>query len=140
MSAQPAPQRIRRGRKLLIGSTVVVAMVAGLVSWAMARPDSTSFYMTTTEVSKLGGAAGTAHDYRVNGRVVPGSVRHQGVGSTFRITDGKTPITVATTAALPDTFKAGASVVAQGTYSGTRLQASQVLAKCPSKFKPKTPG
>jgi cytochrome c-type biogenesis protein CcmE len=138
MSVQPAPQPARRGRKLLIGSVVVVAMVVGLVTWAMARPDSTSFYMTTTEASRLTAAAGTVHEYRVNGRVVGGSIHHKGVKSTFQITDGKTPITVTTTAALPDTFKQGTTIVAQGTYANDRLDATQVLAKCPSKFKPKT--
>ena len=137
MDVQPAPQPARRGRKLLIGSIVVVAMIVGLVTWAMARPDSTSFYMTTSEASRLSPSAGTAHEYRVDGRVVAGSITHRGVGSTFRITDGKTPLTVSTDAALPDTFKPGANVVAQGTYSNGRLTATQVLAKCPSKFKPK---
>ena len=136
MDVQPRPQPARRGRKLLIGSTIVVAMVVGLVTWAMARPDSTSFYMTTTEASKLTDAAGVAHQYRVNGRVVAGSVKHNGLSSTFQLTDGKTPLAVTTSSALPDTFKPGANVVAQGTYSNGRLSATQVLAKCPSKFKP----
>lgn len=138
MEAGPAPHEVRRGRKLLIGSAVIVAMVVGLVSWALARPNSTSFYLTTSEVSKLGPAA-ASRDYRVNGRVVPGSIRHHGIHTTFGLTDGHTPITVTTAAALPDTFKAGATVVAQGAYSGGRLDAVQVLAKCPSKFKPKNP-
>ncbi len=126
----------RRPTKLVVGAVVIVAVVAGLIVWAMNRSDATSFFVTTSQVARLGPAAAD-HEYRVGGRVMAGSVRHHGVRTTFRLTDGRDPLTVTTRAALPDTFKAGASVIAQGTYSGHVLRADQVLAKCPSKFKPK---
>lgn len=136
---QVAPRRRlhRRPTKLIVGATIVIAALIGLVTWAMARPQSTSFYVTPSEVVALGDRAST-HDYRVNGTVVPGSISHHGVTTKFEITDGKTPVGVTTKAPLPDTFKKGATVVAQGPLVRGDIKASQVLAKCPSKFKPKS--
>jgi cytochrome c-type biogenesis protein CcmE len=73
----------------------------------------------------------------VSGDVVAGSVHHDGLATTFSITDAHNRVTVTTDQPLPSAFKAGVQVVADGTYDGTSLSATQVLAKCPSKFKPK---
>jgi cytochrome c-type biogenesis protein CcmE len=109
----------------------------------MARQNATSFYYTTSELQAASLAAG-AEEYRVNGNVVPESVVREGLKTTFDITDGTTDVTVMTDETLPDAFwtamEAGSSeveVVAQGRYDGDRFTASQVLAKCPSKFKAK---
>jgi cytochrome c-type biogenesis protein CcmE len=141
MATRLFPHRTRRAPKLLIGSLIVVAVVIGLTAWATTRQGSTAFYKTTTEMAAVHDASPSG-EYRVNGKVVPGSIRRQGLRATFDITDGKTPMTVTTLAGvtLPDTFKAGANVVADGTFDGHTLTASQVLAKCPSKFKPKSNG
>jgi cytochrome c-type biogenesis protein CcmE len=42
---------------------------------------------------------------------------------------------VTTDQPLPDAFKDRSEVVARGSYNGDVFRASQVLAKCPSKFK-----
>lgn len=108
----------------------------GLVGWAMNRPGSTSFYL---EVSELEGGdpLPTSEEYRVNGRVVPGSVEQQGLETSFALTDGSANVTVVTGEPLPDTFRDRSDVVARGRYDGTTFTASEVLAKCPSKFKAK---
>lgn len=109
----------------------------------MTRQGATAFYYTTSELQTASLAAG-AEEYRVNGNVVPESVERGGLQTTFDITDGRTEVTVVTDETLPDAFwtamAAGSSeveVVAQGSYDGSRFTASQVLAKCPSKFKAK---
>ncbi len=130
-SSALAPRRA----KLVIGALVVVVSLFGLVGWAMGRPGSTSFYLTTSELVAKG-ATPAGQDYRVNGKVVPGSIHHQGLRYSFALSDGKKPITVVTSRPLPDTFKPHADVVARGRYNGARFTASEVLAKCPSKFKP----
>ncbi|MDQ3981951.1 MAG: cytochrome c maturation protein CcmE [Actinomycetota bacterium] len=131
----------KRRAKFAIGGGIIVFALLGLVVWAMARPNATSFYYTTSELQSVSVAAG-AEEYRVNGNVVPDSVVKDGLRTTFDITDGTTPVTVVTDETLPDAFwtamAAGSSrveVVAQGRYDGTRFTATQVLAKCPSKFK-----
>ena len=139
----PTAASPKRRAKFLVGGGIIVFALLGLVVWAMARPNATSFYYTTSELQAASVAAG-AEEYRVNGNVIPESVVDEGLRTTFDITDGTTAVTVVTDETLPDAFwtamAAGSSeveVVAQGRYDGSRFTASQVLAKCPSKFKAK---
>ena len=140
MESPTAGSPKRRAKFVVGGGTIVLALL-GLVVWAMARPNATSFYYTTSELQAVSVAAG-AEEYRVNGNVIPESVVNEGLETTFDITDGKTAVTVVTDETLPDAFwtamEAGSSeveVVAQGRYDGSRFTATNVLAKCPSKFK-----
>ncbi|HVF54271.1 MAG TPA: cytochrome c maturation protein CcmE [Actinomycetota bacterium] len=134
MAVPPAqPNR----RKFLIGGAVIALTLVGLVGWAMGRPGSTSFYYTTSEVLALG-AAPASTDLRVSGKVVDGSIERDGLTSTFDLTDGRSVVTVTTDQPLPDTLKNGSDVVARGAFDGDSFTASEVLAKCPSKFKAKT--
>jgi cytochrome c-type biogenesis protein CcmE len=126
----------KRRLKFSLGLGFVALLVVGLVIYAMSRPGSTAFYMTTTEVAALGPAPATK-DYRVNGKVVPGSVEQDGLDTTFTLTDGKTEIVVTTSDPLPDTFRDRSEVVARGDFDGETFAATEVLAKCPSKFKAK---
>jgi cytochrome c-type biogenesis protein CcmE len=137
----PTAASPKRRAKFAIGGGIIVFALLGLVVWAMTRPNATSFYYTTSELQTVSPAAGQ-EEYRVNGNVVPDSVVKDGLRTTFDITDGTTPVTVVTDETLPDAFwtamaagSARVEVVAQGRYDGTRFTATQVLAKCPSKFK-----
>ena len=131
----------KRRAKFLVGGAIIVVTLVALIGWAMNRPGSTAFYQTVTEVKALGPAA-AAEDYRVNGNVVPGSLERNGIETSFEITDGNEELRVVTQEALPDAFWTGydndpdsVEIVAQGRYDGETFGASQVLAKCPSKFK-----
>jgi cytochrome c-type biogenesis protein CcmE len=131
-----SPERsTKRRAKFVIGAGVVVVTIVGLIGWAMSRPGSTAFYMTTSELASAELAA--ARDYRVNGDLVPGSVERDGLVTTFDITDGETAVTITTDAPLPDAFygEGRVEIVAQGNYDGTLFTATDVFAKCPSKFK-----
>lgn len=136
------PVSAKRRAKFAIGGIAVVVLLAGLIVWAMARPGSTAFYLTVSEVRAEGAA--TTTDFRVNGNVVPGSLERDGVTTSFAITDGSQDLPIVTEETLPDAFwtaydndPSAVEIVAQGTYNGDHLAASQVLAKCPSKFKAK---
>ena len=126
----------KRRAKFAIGGLIVLLAVGTLVVWAMARPGSTAFYMTPSELQALGPTDGI-HDYRMNGKVVPGSIERDGLNTRFLVSDGKTEIVVQTDAPLPDTFKNRSEVVAKGRFDGSVFAAQEVLAKCPSKFKAK---
>jgi cytochrome c-type biogenesis protein CcmE len=130
------PISTKRRLKFVIGGGVIVALVIGLVVFATAKPGSTAYYLTTTEMVALQQGS-TTKEYRVNGTVVPGTIETQGLETTFTITDGSTDMVVSTTDPLPDTFKAESEVIARGDYDGSTFVATEVLAKCPSKFKPK---
>ncbi len=116
---------------------MVVGVLVGLVVWAMARPGSTSFYMTTSELLAMGGTSAVTETYRVNGNVVPGTIEQDGLETRFTISDGTSEMTVLTDQPLPDTFRPRSEVVAEGRVQDGVFVASHVSAKCPSKFKAK---
>jgi cytochrome c-type biogenesis protein CcmE len=141
------PMEQRRGRatagprraKFALGGALVIVTLFGLVGWAMSRPGSTSFYMTVGEIQASGPTQGTA-EVKVNGKVVPGTVEKDGLTTSFAITDGTRALTVSTESTLPDAFYSDRDqieVIAQGRYDGRLFTASNVFAKCPSKFKAK---
>ena len=131
-----APPSAKRRAKFIIGAGVVLATVVGLVGWAMSRPGSTAFYVSVSELQASAPAG--AEDYRVNGVVMPGSIERRGLDTTFAITDGRSDVTVTTDQPLPDAFKDRSEVVATGNFNGRTFAATQVLAKCPSKFEAKS--
>lgn len=127
----------KRRAKFIVGGALVALTLIALTVWAMARPGSTAFYKTTSELVAMGPSAAQAEGFRVNGKVVPGSIDQDGLTTTFRITDGSSEVTILTDQALPDTFREYADVIAEGSFDGSMFTASHVSAKCPSKFKAK---
>lgn len=121
-----------RPRKFLIGGAIVVVTLAGLVVWAMARPNSTSSYVTP---STLTAAAGETEMVRLTGMVVPGSIERDGLSTEFMVADVTDEVPVATDAPLPDAFRDRSEVIVSGYLEGETFVAAEVWAKCPSKFK-----
>ena len=144
MQAAPTGADRKRRAKFVIGGGIILLCLVALVTWAMLRPNSTSFFYTPTEVVQLAAAPG-AEEYRVNGKVLPDTVSSEGLTTTFEISDGTTEMALTTDQPLPDAFwtamandSSEVEVVARGRYDGETFVASEVLAKCPSKFKAKT--
>ncbi len=129
---EPRREAHARPKKFLIGGVVVFATLAGLVVWAMARPNSTSSYVTPSTVAA---ARGASEMVRLTGTVVPGSVERDGLHTTFLVTDSAEKIAVATDAPLPDAFRDRSEVIVAGYLDGETFVAAEVWAKCPSKFK-----
>ena len=125
---------LKRRAKFIVGGAVVAVALVGLVGWALSRPQATAFYLEVEEVQAMG-AAPDGDEYRVNGKVVTGSIERRGLETSFALADGGHELWVTTDRPLPDAFRNGSEVVARGSYDGERFTASQVLAKCPSKFK-----
>lgn len=128
------PTSPKRRAKFLVGGALLAVAVPVLIVWALGRPGAASFYVTVSEAKAQGV---TSQDYRVNGTVVPGSIEREGLVTTFRVTDGETEMAVTTDRPLPDTFKDESEVVVKGDLEGSTFVATEVLAKCPSKFKAK---
>lgn len=141
-SATVRPPNPKRKAKFAIGGLAALAIVVGLIVWAMNQSGSQAFFKTVSELTQ-GETVRTA-DYRVNGNVVADSLERNGVHTSFAITDGTEQLRIETKEALPDAFwtayendPEGVEIVAQGRYDGRTFTAHQVLAKCPSKFKAK---
>ncbi|MBK5198184.1 MAG: cytochrome c maturation protein CcmE [Methyloceanibacter sp.] len=125
----------KQRRGILIGTCLVVLGVAvGLVLFAMR--DSILFFYSPSEVAKMQIAPGQR--FRLGGLVETGSVvRSEGTTVRFVVTDMAKTLPVTFTGVLPDLFREGQGVVAEGTLAadGT-FQADNVLAKHDEKYMP----
>jgi cytochrome c-type biogenesis protein CcmE len=97
---------------------------------------SVVYYRTPTEV-----LADPGHRVRVSGTVVRGSIASspESGSVSFLVTDGSTRLRVVYAGIAPDTLKAGAQAVAEGSLRSDGVFHADVLfAKCPSKFQGQT--
>ncbi len=75
---------------------------------------------------------------RLGGLVEPGSVAKSGASVRFAVTDGNSKVTVAYTGLLPDLFREGQGVVAEGVLqSDGTVKADSVLAKHDERYMPR---
>jgi cytochrome c-type biogenesis protein CcmE len=93
------------------------------------------FFFTPTEVAQ--GKAPSGRIFRIGGLVSEGSVQRDGTTVRFSVTDHAHTIPVTFTGILPDLFKEGRGVVAQGlVQSDGSFQAREVLAKHDENYMP----
>jgi cytochrome c-type biogenesis protein CcmE len=127
----------RKQRRLsLLGAALgVLALAVALV--LVALKDSIVFFNSPTDVVEKHVKAGQR--IRIGGLVKEGSVqRGESLAVRFEVTDGRSTIPVAYQGLLPDLFREGQGVVAEGALdpSGT-LKADSVLAKHDETYMPK---
>lgn len=114
---------------------VVVAVVAACVGFLVysASGAASEYYLTVSELRAQQPATG---DVRVAG-VVQNDIQRSDGGLHVRFTekDGTASVPVDYTGTLPDIFKPGITVVADGRLGADGVfHARAVLAKCPSRF------
>jgi cytochrome c-type biogenesis protein CcmE len=127
----------RKQRRLtLIGTGLAtIAAALGLVSFAMR--DTIVFFHTPSEVQARGVAPGTR--FRLGGLVQEASLQrgHNQVFA-FRITDANGAVSVQYHGLLPDLFREGQGVVAEGMLDPTGIfKADTVLAKHDENYMPR---
>ena len=127
----------RKQRRLsLIGvALAVVALAVALVLNAL--KDSIVFFNSPTDVAEKRVVPGIR--LRIGGLVKPGSVqRGDNLLVRFSVTDGKTDIPVHYQGIVPDLFREGQGVVAEGKLEpGGMLAADTVLAKHDERYMPR---
>lgn len=111
----------------------------GLAAWLVlsAFKDNLVFFFTPTQM--MAGEAPQGKSFRMGGMVEEGSVKRQADGMTvaFVITDNAQRINVQYRGVLPDLFKEGKGVVAQGKLGDDKVfMASEVLAKHDENYMP----
>ena len=125
----------KQRRGVLIGTCLMVLGAAlGLVLYAMR--DSIVFFYSPSEVAEMKVAPGQR--FRLGGLVETGSVvRDEGTTVRFVVTDKSRNLPVTFTGLLPDLFREGQGVVAEGTLTADGVfHADNVLAKHDENYMP----
>jgi cytochrome c-type biogenesis protein CcmE len=124
----------RHQRFLLIALGVSALAIAGMFV-LNAFQSNLVFFFTPTQVFQ--GEAPKERAFRVGGMVKEGSLVKDGENIQFVVTDFAHEVPVKYKGLLPDLFKEGKGVVAQGKLSDNKLfAASEVLAKHDENYMP----
>ena len=127
----------RKQRRLVMigGSLAVLAVAAALVLNAMR--DSIVFFSTPSMVAEKHIHPGQR--FRLGGLVQPGSlVRGDNLAVTFEVSDASAQLPVSYRGILPDLFREGQGVVAEGALDASGVfEADTVLAKHDENYMPK---
>lgn len=124
----------RHKRAILI--IVALAAVSGAIALILnAFRSNIVFFYTPTQVATKEAPIGRG--FRIGGMVQKGSLKRSGVNVQFVVTDFAQSVPVAYIGILPDLFKEGKGVVAQGTLESDGVfHATEVLAKHDENYMP----
>ena len=131
MIARPKHQRM----VLVILALVAVLGAVLLAMWGLR--DRAAYFYTPADVAAGKGSAGKA--MRLGGMVERGSVRREadGITTRFIVEDGEARVPVTYRGILPDLFREGSGVVAEGKLAGDRtFVADNILAKHDERYMP----
>lgn len=118
---------------LVLGALAVIAVAVGLVLTAF-NQNLVFFFTPSQIVSK---EAPVGRTFRLGGMVESGSVKRDGVNVSFRVTDTAQVVAVTYNGILPDLFREGKGVVAQGSLGDDGVfRAKEVLAKHDENYMP----
>jgi cytochrome c-type biogenesis protein CcmE len=129
--------RLRKQQRLLL---VIIALLllggaSGLVLFALS--DSVAFFVTPSDIAA--GKVDPDKRFRLGGLVVAGSVERPGNDGLvlFRVTDQAHEVPVRYLGILPDLFREGQGIVAQGELGADGVfTAGEVLAKHDENYMP----
>jgi cytochrome c-type biogenesis protein CcmE len=123
-----------RQKRLAIAGGVLCAVGVGVALVLNAFQSNMVFFYSPTQVQAK--EAPTARTFRVGGMVQAGSVKVDGTNIQFVVTDTAKTLQVHYTGILPDLFKEGKGVVAQGQLKDGVFVAKEVLAKHDENYMP----
>jgi cytochrome c-type biogenesis protein CcmE len=133
----------RRKKRLSLALVVLVGLGLSISLVMYALRSNIDLFYTPTEILQ---GKGENHEMpfvgqrlRIGGMVMPGSVKRdaKSLQVSFKIYDARGAISVTYNGILPDLFREGQGVVAQGVMgAGNVVNAQQVLAKHDEKYVP----
>ena len=134
MSLLPKSRKARRRLVVLAAVAPILALAVGLSLYAMR--DAVVFFYGPSEAQAKQVQPGRT--VRIGGLVEPNSVVKLGDEVSFGITDNRSVVKATYRGELPDLFREGQGVVAQGAFDASgRFQATQVLAKHDERYMPR---
>ena len=130
------PDRKRRVR--LVVALTAALLLAGALIWASFGSASGAAPPSTVRRDHSG------RSFQMTGKVVPGSIRHEGARLQFRVRDrtSTASVPVLYSGVVPDPFRDGREVIVTGRMrDGVFIgQRDSLVTKCPSKFQSKPSG
>ena len=126
----------RKRRRLYFVVLGLLGLGAGVALALSAFRDNIVFFFSPTEIAQR--HPGPDQRVQIGGLVEQGSVQRDGKDVTFSVTDNSHSIKVHYVGLLPDLFREGQGVVAEGHVDRNGMfVASEVLAKHDEKYMPK---
>jgi cytochrome c-type biogenesis protein CcmE len=127
--------RKQRRFAMIAGGVGVLAVAVLLVLFAVS--DAIVFFNSPSDIVEKHIGPGTR--IRLGGLVAPGSLsRGESLAVRFQVTDGSNAVAVTYQGVLPDLFREGQGVVAEGSLDGSGVfKADNVLAKHDETYMPK---
>ncbi|MBS7809888.1 cytochrome c maturation protein CcmE [Roseococcus pinisoli] len=125
----------RKKRRLYILLLCAIGIGSATALTLTAFQDNLVFFLAPSDIAREAPPPGRA--FRLGGLVEAGSVERGGATVRFRVTDGAHTISVTFSGVLPDLFREGQGVVAQGVMGpdGT-FAAREVLARHDETYMP----
>jgi len=123
-----------RQKRLAIAAGIVCAVGVAAALVLNAFQSNLVFFYSPSQV--VAHEAPSARTFRLGGLVEKGTLKREGTKATFVVTDTAKSITVNYEGILPDLFKEGKGVVAQGQLHGDVFVAREVLAKHDENYMP----
>ncbi len=127
----------RKKRRLVLISAALAALCLALGLVLVALRDNIVFFYGPSELAQKAPHAGQR--LRIGGLVRQGSLVHEGSQTVrFAVTDTKQEVEVTYTGLLPDLFREGQGVVAEGTLGQDKVfHADSILAKHDERYMPR---
>lgn len=123
-----------RHKRLAIAAGVVLVVGAAATLILNAFNSNLVFFYSPTQIASKEAPEGRT--FRLGGLVLEGSVKREGVAVNFVVTDTAQTVPVYFEGILPDLFKEGKGVVAQGKLENGVFRAKEVLAKHDENYMP----
>ena len=127
-----------RKKRLALVMLMIVGVALGVGLLLSKLDENIMFFLTPSEV--MAGDAPKDRLFRMGGMVVTGSVSRPGDGLTvkFDLTDHENQVTVSYTGILPDLFREGQGIIANGRLDASgEFVAEEVLAKHDENYMPR---
>jgi len=123
-----------KSKRLAVFAVIAALLSGGVFLVLSALQDNIVLFLTPSELTpeKM-----TARQLRIGGLVEEGSVQIDGLQARFSITDSAAIVSVLYNGALPDLFREGQGIIAQGRFEDNIFRAENVLAKHDETYMPR---
>ena len=125
-----------KSQRLILVVAAAVAVLAAVLLAMWGLKDRAAYFYTPADIAAGRAAEGKA--MRLGGMVENGSVRRNpdGVTIRFSVIDGEARTPVSYRGIVPDLFREGSGVVAEGRLQGGTFVADNILAKHDERYMP----